>query len=204
MAIVVLLACGALGLAVASCAGGQGGVPSTTTRVSRASTTPATSLLPPSGGGVSFAEQLSAFRSKDPFIQQDVTSTTSAPTTGTTGQPAGPTTTYRPGTTATTRYPTTLPHGGSTTSSTTSTSTTTTTAPHVHVLKILGVSMVGGAPAVTFKVDSSVYQDRRVGDVVSSTWGQIKVLEINTSTKVVTLLHGSETLVLAVGQQVFE
>ncbi|NLO28228.1 MAG: hypothetical protein GX113_08650 [Actinobacteria bacterium] len=161
---------------------------------------------------------MSTFRPKDPFIPQAVavTDTTEAPTTVTT-QPAvgnggtGTTssTAYRP-TTSTTR-PGGSGGGGTTTTtrpgSTTTTvpaSTTTTTAPHLHTLKILAIGEVGGAPAVTFKVDSGVYKDKRVGDVVSSTWGQIKVMDISTSSKVVTLLQGSETLVLAVGQVIFE
>jgi hypothetical protein len=63
---------------------------------------------------------------------------------------------------------------------------------------------VGGAAAVTFRVDNSVYKDKRVGDVVSTSWGQVKVLDLSSSSRVATLLHGSETLVLAVGQVVYE
>lgn len=152
------------------------------------------------------AEELSTFRSKDPFIQQAVevstTTTTSGGSPGTTG---GTTTTYRPGSTTTTRYyGTTTTWYPGTTTTTKPPSTTTTTAPHLHTLKILSVGDVGGAAAVTFQVDSSVYKDRRVGDVVSSSWGQIKVLDLSTSSKVATLLHGSETLVLSVGQVVYE
>jgi hypothetical protein len=71
-------------------------------------------------------------------------------------------------------------------------------------LKILSVATVSGAAVVTFKVDNTVYKDRHAGDVVSSTWGQIKVVDISVTSKVVTLLHGSETLTLAVGQQTYE
>jgi len=74
----------------------------------------------------------------------------------------------------------------------------------VHFLKILAVGVVGGADAVTFQVDSSIYKDKREGDVVSSSWGQIQVLDINSTSKVVTLLHGSETRVLTVGSVVYE
>jgi hypothetical protein len=160
-------------------------------------------------------EKLSTFRSKDPFIQQAVevvtTTTTSGASPGTTG--TSPTTTYRPGNTTTTRYygttttryysTTTTGQSGSTTT-TVPPPTTTTTAPHRHTLKILSVADVGGAAAVTFQVDSSVYKDRRVGDVVSSSWGQIKVLDLSSSSRVATLLHGSETLVLSVGQVIYE
>jgi len=84
------------------------------------------------------------------------------------------------------------------------TSTTSTTAPHVHTLKVLGVAQVGGAAAVTVLVDSSVYKDKRIGSVISTSWGQIKILDVNVGSKVVTLLHGSETLNLVVGQAVYE
>ena len=180
-------------------------------------TTESSAVVGPSGGGsvvsttspggvaVDPNAELSTFRSKDPFIPQalPVTTATTKPTTpgGSTG-----------GTTATTRpvNPTTVTipggGGGGTSSSTTtsSTSSTTTTAPHVHTLKVLAAAQVGSAAAVTFQVDGSVYKDRRVGDVVSTSWGQIKVLDINTSSKVVTLLQGSETLVLSVGQLVYQ
>jgi hypothetical protein len=75
---------------------------------------------------------------------------------------------------------------------------------HLHSLKILSISTVSGVAVVTFRVDSTTYKDKRAGDVVSTTWGQVKVVDINTSSKVVTLLHGSETLILGVGQSTFE
>ncbi|MCL5736785.1 MAG: hypothetical protein M1274_14610, partial [Actinobacteria bacterium] len=81
---------------------------------------------------------------------------------------------------------------------------TTTTVAHTHTLKILSISTVSGAAVVTFRVDNTTYQNKHAGDVVSTTWGQIKVLDISTSSKVVTLLHGSETLTLGVGQSTFE
>jgi hypothetical protein len=157
--------------------------------------------------GIADAEMLSTFKSKDPFIQQNVeVSTTTSTTSGgsggvTTTTRVSPTTTYRPNITTTTRY---IPWPPASTTTTKPPATTTTTAPHLHTLKILSVGDVGGAPAVTFQVDSSVYKDKRVGDVVSSSWGQIKVLDLSPTSKVATLLHGSETLVLSVGQVIYE
>jgi len=69
---------------------------------------------------------------------------------------------------------------------------------------VLGVSQAGGAAVVTLQVDSSVYKDKHIGSVVSTSWGQIKILDINSASKVVTLMHGSETLNLVVGQAVYE
>jgi len=147
------------------------------------------------------ANAFSTFKNKDPFIQQAVavsTTTTTAASTTTTGYTTTTrytTTTYRPGTTTTYRPGTTT---------TTHAATTTTTSPHRHSLKILSVGVVGGSPAVTFQVDNSIYKDRRVGDVVSTSWGQVKVLDLSTASKVATLLHGSETVVLAAGQLIYE
>ncbi|MFH0916810.1 MAG: hypothetical protein V1912_10235, partial [bacterium] len=147
------------------------------------------------------AEALSTFKSKDPFIPQAVppsTSTTGPGSPGTTSPGTG-TTSY--GTTTTYRGPATTYH---VTTSTTAPPTTTTTAPHRHSLRILSVEVVSGAAAVTLQVDNSVYKNKRVGDVISTSWGQIKVLDLSTASKVATLMHGSETLVLSAGQQIYE
>jgi hypothetical protein len=142
------------------------------------------------------AEALSTFKSKDPFIQQALPTTTTTtsvtPTTPTTSS-GGPSTTFF-GTTTTF-------HGGTTS---TTAQATTTTAPHRHSIKVLSVAVVGGSAAVTLQVDNSVYKDKRVGDVMSTSWGQVKVLDLSTASKVATLLHSGETIVLAVGQQIYE
>ncbi|MBN1321806.1 MAG: hypothetical protein JXA87_13315 [Thermoleophilia bacterium] len=213
---VALLLVMALGLGGMGCFGGDGDTTSGTTRTTRATVGDDTGASLPEGLTTAQAEELSTFRSKDPFIPQAVavTTTTAVIPTSTTQTGGGgggtvttATTAYRP-TTSTTR-----PGGGGgvttttkpgSTATTVPAPTTTTTAPHLHTLRVLAIGDVGGAPAVTFKVDSGVYKDRRVGDVVSSSWGQIKVMDISTSSKVVTLLQGSETLVLAVGQVIFE
>ena len=136
----------------------------------------------------------STFKSKDPFIQQAL-----PPTSTTTSTLPPSVSTTLPGQTTTTFFTTTT-RGGSTTS----TASTTTTVAHLHSLKVLSVATVSGAAGVTFKVDGTVYKDKHAGDVVSSTWGQIKVVDISVSSKVVTLLHGSEILTLSVGQSTFE
>ena len=71
-------------------------------------------------------------------------------------------------------------------------------------MKILSVETVGGAPAATIKVDGTVYKDCRVGDVLSTTWGQIKILDLSVTSRVVTLLHEGEVLWLEAGQVVHE
>jgi hypothetical protein len=196
-----LLLMAGFGLLVIGCFGGgnDGDAAGNVAQVQSTSATTLASL--PEGLTPAEADELSTFKSKDPFIQQGIVVTTSTTPTseGGGGGSGSSTTTYRPATT-TTYYP----GGGGTTTTTKPPVTTTTTAPHLHTLKVLSVGDVGGKGAVTFQVDSSVYKDKRIGDVVSTSWGQIKVLDISTSSKVVTLLQGSETLVLSVGQVVYE
>jgi hypothetical protein len=182
----VLVACAGAGTDTTTTLPGAVSLGGTTTPLTEASVV---------GAGASDVDVFSTFKSKDPFIQQALPPTS---TTSTTTPPF--VTTTNPNVTTTTRYTTTTSGGGSTSS----TASTTTTVAHLHSLKVLSIATVGGAAAVTFKVDSTVYKDKRAGDVVSSTWGQIKVVDISVSSKVVTLLHGSESLTLSVGQSTFE
>ena len=189
----------ALAALVAACAGSADD--STVTSFSLLTTEATLSSISPSladgTGDVSAADAFSTFKSKDPFIQQaqpttTMTTTTTIPTINT------PTTVFN----TTTSYYYTTTSGSNT--STTAHATTTTTVAHLHTLKILSLSTVSGAAVVSFRVDSTTYQNKHVGDVVSTTWGQIAVVQISTASKVVTLLHGSETLILGVGQSTFE
>jgi hypothetical protein len=129
-------------------------------------------------------DELSTFQSKDPFKQQALPPSTTTPS-------AGGSTTSTTG-------------GGSTTSTTGG--TTTTTKPSgvnnaLHSLKVLSIDVVNGIPVVTFEVDDTVYEDKREGDVVSTTWGQIEVVSIDAEEQTVVFLHGSETRTLMVGQE---
>ena len=71
-----------------------------------------------------------------------------------------------------------------------------------HSLKVLSIDEVNGEAVVTFTVDGVTYQDKHEGDVVSTSWGQIEVIEIDAGSQTVVFLHGSETVTLAVGQQI--
>ena len=209
--LVVILVLGGFSLLVAGC---MGSGPGTSSSVG-GQTTFGTVQLAASSSTVSSSGQtditaLSTFKQKDPFIQQALpptSSTTAAGTTPTTSSGGSTNTTYYLTTTTyylttTTYHLTTTTYHGSTTSTTHA--TTTTTMPHKHTLKVLSVAVVSNAPAVTLQVDNNVYKDKRVGDVLSTSWGQIKILDLSTTSKVVTLLHGSETVVLSAGQQIFE
>ncbi len=167
--------------------GGIGGEEATVTTLSTVTVVTAPPADVTGDTGSVAMDQLSTFQSKDPFKQQAV-----PPTTATTSASGGA--------------------GGSTTSTTgggsTSTTggTTTTTKPSgvnnaLHKLKVLSIDVVNGVPVVTFEVDDTVYEDKREGDVVTTTWGQIKVVSIDADEQTVVFLHGSETRTLTVGQE---
>ena len=133
-------------------------------------------------------DELSTFQSKDPFRQQALPPTTATTKAGSSS------------TTSTTAH-------SSTTSTTSHSSSTTTTHPSdvttpQHSLKVLSIDEVNGEAVVTFTVDGVTYQDKHEGDVVSTSWGQIEVIEIDAGSQTVVFLHGSETVTLAVGQQI--
>jgi hypothetical protein len=175
-----------------SIAANEGTVPAstTTTTVWADESTPVTN------------EDLSTFKSKDPFIPQAVaTTTTVAPTT------TSKVTTTTKATTTTTKAGTTTTKATTTTTKATTTTTkatTTTTSPFVHTMTVVSIADVGGSPAVTFRVDASTYTNRLVGDVVSTTWGDVQVLAVDVPGQVATFLQGSESVTLAVGVVIHE
>jgi hypothetical protein len=61
------------------------------------------------------------------------------------------------------------------------------------MLQILQVHDVSGTAAVTFQVDNNVYQDQHVGATVSTSWGDVKVVDINVAAKQVTLLFDGQS-----------
>ena len=143
---------------------------------------------------VSPADKYSSFQSKDPFIQQAVpTTATTASSTSSTGTTSSSTTTSSTSTTST-----------SSTSTTSSSSTTSTTSFFTHMLQILQVHDANGSAAVTFQVDNNVYVDQHVGDKVSTSWGDVTVVDINVTAKTVTLLHDGQTLTMTETQVLFE
>ena len=188
--VVILLALG-LGVLVLGCMGDN---TATQTTASQQASLPSTTTETVAALD---AEALSTFENKDPFIQQ--ATTTSAPVS-TTQSP----TAVAPPITRGPQQPVRRDHHHHSARDHHHPSLNYDYLQHRHTLKILSVGDVGGAAAVTFKVDNSVYTDKRKGDVVSTSWGQIKVLDLNTSSKVAIFLQGSETLVLTVGQVVFE
>jgi hypothetical protein len=142
-------------------------------------------------------DALSTFESKDPFIPRVVEVS---------GSSGGSATTLAGGTTNTTAAPastttTQAPSGSTTTSVTNPPTPTTTLAPPLHSLKVVSIETYSGQPVVTFRIDGVAYQSKREGDIVSTSWGQIKVIDIDPDAREVVFLHGSEIRVLKVGQE---
>jgi hypothetical protein len=146
---------------------------------------------------VSPADKYSNFQSKDPFVQQ------AEPTTSTDNTPAT-TTPSATSTTTTTNSSTSSTTTTSSTSTTSTSSTTSTTSFFTHMLQVLSIAVVDGSDAVTFQVDNTVYENQHIGDTVSTSWGTVKVVGIDTGAKVVNLLHDSQTLTLTEHQILFE
>lgn len=172
----------ALALSIGGCSGG--GSTTTTAPVQQATGTTAVTDGTTTGSTLPAAiDELSTFKSKDPFRQQALPPTTLSTSTSST--------------TATT--------GGTSTTATTAHNSTTTTHPSsvttpLHSLKVLSIDEVNGEPVVTFQVDGTVYDDKHEGAVVSTSWGQIEVVDIDAVNQKVVFLHGSETRTLAVGE----
>jgi hypothetical protein len=169
--------------------GCSGGGDTTTTTALPPETATTTAGETTTGSTVPVAiDELSTFQSKDPFRQQALPPTTATTKAGSSS------------TTSTTAH-------SSTTSTTAHSSTTSTTHPSdvttpQHSLKVLSIDEVNNEAVVTFTVDGVTYQDKHEGDVVSTSWGQIEVIEIDAASQTVVFLHGSETVTLAVGQQI--
>lgn len=71
-----------------------------------------------------------------------------------------------------------------------------------HSITVLSISSQNGVAMATFEVDGKTYADKKVGDVFTTSWGEIEVLSINVGAQTVTILHGDQTLTLHAGQVV--
>ena len=184
-----LLAIVALLVLLQGCSGGDDTTTTTALPPQETATTIAAGVTT-TGSTVPVAiDELSTFQSKDPFRQQAL-----PPTTATTKAGSSSTTT-------------TTTHSSSTTTTAHSSTNVEPTHPSdvttpQHSLKVLSIDEVNGEAVVTFTVDGVTYQDKHEGDVVSTSWGQIEVIEIDAASQTVVFLHGSETVTLAVGQQI--
>jgi hypothetical protein len=71
-----------------------------------------------------------------------------------------------------------------------------------HSISVLSITSSNGTAMVTLEVDGKTYSDLTVGAVISTSWGEIKVIAINVDAQTVTIVHGDQTLTLRAGQVV--
>jgi hypothetical protein len=71
-----------------------------------------------------------------------------------------------------------------------------------HTISVLSVTSSNGVALATLEVDGKTYPDKKVGVVISTSWGQVKILAINVDSQTVTVMHGDQTVVLRAGQVV--
>ena len=65
---------------------------------------------------------------------------------------------------------------------------------------MLSITSSNGAGMATFEVDGKTYADKKVGDVFSTSAGEIKVIAINVDAQTVTFVLGDQSLTLRAGQ----
>jgi hypothetical protein len=71
-----------------------------------------------------------------------------------------------------------------------------------HTISVLSVTSSSGVSLATLEVDGKTYPDKKVGVVISTSWGQVKILAIDVNAQTVTVMHGDQTVVLRAGQVV--
>jgi len=73
-----------------------------------------------------------------------------------------------------------------------------------HTIAVLSITSSNGAAMATFEVDGKTYADKKVGDVFSTSAGEIKVIAINGDAQTVTIVLGDQTLTLRAGQVIIK
>ena len=71
-----------------------------------------------------------------------------------------------------------------------------------HTISVLSVTSSSGVALATIEVDGKTYPDKKVGMVITTSWGQVKILAIDVNGQTVTVMHGDQTVVLHAGQVV--
>jgi len=73
-----------------------------------------------------------------------------------------------------------------------------------HTIAVLSITSSNGAAMATFEVDGKTYADKKVGDVFSTSAGEIQVIAINGDAQTVTIVLGDQTLTLRAGQVIIK
>lgn len=78
----------------------------------------------------------------------------------------------------------------------------TTASTSGHTFEALSINTVDGVATVTIEVDGTVYSDKKVGAVVSTGAGDVKIVAINEGTQSAAVLWGDANILLYVGSSV--
>lgn len=73
-----------------------------------------------------------------------------------------------------------------------------------HSISVLSITSSNGAAMATFEIDGKTYADKKVGDVFSTSAGEIQVIAINGDAQTVTIVLGDQTLTLRAGQVIIK
>ena len=71
-----------------------------------------------------------------------------------------------------------------------------------HAIKAVSIETSNGVPSATLVIDGTTYAAKKVGAVLNTGWGQVKILGINGPAQTVTILHADVQVTLHVGQAV--
>jgi hypothetical protein len=71
-----------------------------------------------------------------------------------------------------------------------------------HSISVLSVTSQNGTALVTIKVDGKTFSDLKQGDVIDTSWGEIKIVAISVDGQTVTIMHGDQTFTLHAGEVV--
>jgi hypothetical protein len=88
------------------------------------------------------------------------------------------------------------------TSGSSSTTSTGATGAVTHSIKAVAITTASGVPSATVAVDGTTLAPQKVGDVASTSWGQIEIIGINGPAQTITILHADAQLTVRVGQAV--
>jgi hypothetical protein len=71
-----------------------------------------------------------------------------------------------------------------------------------HAIKAISIETSNGVTSTTLVIDGTTYAAKKVGAVLNTGWGQVKILGINAPAQTVTVLHADVQVTLHVGQSV--
>ena len=83
-----------------------------------------------------------------------------------------------------------------------SSSSSSTSQDVSHAIKAVSIETSNGVTSTTLVIDGTTYAAKKVGVVLNTGWGQVKILGINAPAQTVTVLHADVQITLHVGQSV--